>query len=291
MGVVLWEVLTTQRLFKAETNVATLKKLLEDPIPPPSSVRPELAPFDPVLAKALARPLDERFQTGGEMMEAIEKAAAAAVGGMGTTRDVSALVREFAAPKLEKEQAAIRSAIERLDGDAPKAYSTGRHDALEDQVPSQPPTVSGKIDGLPPPVEVEKKRPMGLVVGLILALGVVAGLVAAFWPSDQPSPDDTDVDVVAQPEPEPAPEPEPEPEPATTEGDTTMATAEGETEVTMESSAAQMTTASNDEETETQDQVRRPVMRRGRRGMRGGGRMQQNDDDEDEVLSNPYRSN
>jgi hypothetical protein len=67
-----------------------------------------------------------------------------------------------------------------------------------------------------------------------------------------------------------------------------MATAEGETEATMETSVSEMATASSDDQNE-EDEVARPSMRRIRRGMRGGGRMQT--EDEDDVLSNPYRSN
>ncbi len=292
MGVVLWEVLTTQRLFKAETNIATLKKLLEDPIPPPSSVYPELAPFDPVIAKALARPLEERFQTGAEMMEAIERAAVS-TGGMGTTREVSTLVRELAATKLTKEQEAIQAAIDRLDGDAPKAYSTGRHQALEDLVPSQPPTVSGKIEDLPEPVTPAKKRPIGLVVAVILALGAAGGLAAALWPKAE-----TPGDVVAD---EPGADEEP-PAEGETEGaaGTAAETAEGETE-TEQSEAAENSPGETDATAmaepsmtemattapaqEQEEELTAPSMRRNTRGMRRG-RMT---DDEDGILSNPYR--
>jgi serine/threonine-protein kinase len=291
LGVVLWEVLTTRRLFKAETNVATLRKLLEDPIPPPSSVHPELAPFDAVLKKALARPLDERFQTGAEMLEAIEKAATQTVG-MGTTREVAAMVRELAADKLDKEQLAIRAAIERLGDDVPAAYSTGRHDALEEQSsPSQQPTTaSGQIAGVTPePIAPERSVPVRQVaIGLFL-LFVVLGVAFAIM-SDGSNEDALDVPPVAEevPEPEPEPEPEPIPEPEThaapqpdpndvNVGVTTNGTADEPPEV----GGPDETAASDDAEGAT------PRIRTMAMTMRP--RMQI--DEEDDVLSNPYRSN
>jgi len=53
MGIILWESLTARRLFRGESNAATLSKILVDPIPMPSEVAPELALWDPI---AIRRP-------------------------------------------------------------------------------------------------------------------------------------------------------------------------------------------------------------------------------------------
>jgi hypothetical protein len=175
MGVVLWEALTTVRLFKAENNVAILKKLLEEPIPLPSSVHPDLAPFDPVLAKALARPIEERFQTAGEMLDAVERAAEKHEG-IATAREVGELVRKEAAEKLAAEQAAIRAAVAVLEQEPAKSYTTGRHDAIADR-PSQPPTIASPATRL-------RERRTGLMIAIVVvALLALAAVAVVGWQS------------------------------------------------------------------------------------------------------------
>ncbi|MCS6799252.1 MAG: protein kinase [Myxococcota bacterium] len=112
-GVVLWEALTGRRLFRAENNAHTLNKILKEPIPLPSSVDPALHPFDPVLARALARPPEARFQSAEAFGEALEQVARAH-GGVATARQVGEAVRTIASGKLAEEARRIRAAIEAL---------------------------------------------------------------------------------------------------------------------------------------------------------------------------------
>lgn len=113
MGIVLWESLTGRRLFRGQTNAQTLAKILQDPIPMPSEVWPDLAPFDAVLEKALARIPEQRFQSANEFIDALE-AVAQANGGIATQRQVSQLVLELLADKVEAERARIKDAIAQL---------------------------------------------------------------------------------------------------------------------------------------------------------------------------------
>lgn len=110
MGIVLWEALTQKRLFRGKTNAETLHKVLISDAPAPSAVRRELAPFDKVLAKALAKPIEDRFQSAQEMIEAIE-AVAPQVGGIAPARAVSLLVQRLSKDKLAQESSAIRAAL------------------------------------------------------------------------------------------------------------------------------------------------------------------------------------
>ena len=113
MAVVLWESLVGRRLFKAENNAELLNRLLYLPIPPPSEYIPELAPLDALLAKALEREPDGRFQTAPEFIEAIETAAAD-VGGLVPSRAVGRAVKEYLGTKMEREAGRIREAMESL---------------------------------------------------------------------------------------------------------------------------------------------------------------------------------
>ncbi|HLF69343.1 MAG TPA: Stk1 family PASTA domain-containing Ser/Thr kinase, partial [Actinomycetota bacterium] len=67
-GVVLYEMLTQQVPFKADTAVAiAYKHVKEDPLPP-SSLNPEVSPpLDAVVMKALAKNPDNRYQSAEEM--------------------------------------------------------------------------------------------------------------------------------------------------------------------------------------------------------------------------------
>src|SRR3954467_6502437 len=70
-GVVLWELLTGDRLFQGDT-AATLYQLVNNPISPPSSVSPTVPPeLDSIVLQALERSPDARFQTALDMANAL----------------------------------------------------------------------------------------------------------------------------------------------------------------------------------------------------------------------------
>jgi serine/threonine-protein kinase len=52
-GATAWELLTSRRLFSADSDVALVRALVEAPIPPPSSLRPELPPIVDALVLGL----------------------------------------------------------------------------------------------------------------------------------------------------------------------------------------------------------------------------------------------
>jgi serine/threonine protein kinase len=67
-GIVLYEMLTLEPLFRADNDLATIYRVLESPIAPPSERRPGLpAAIDEIVMRALQRPPDDRYQTAGEM--------------------------------------------------------------------------------------------------------------------------------------------------------------------------------------------------------------------------------
>lgn len=123
VGIILWESLTGRRLFKGDSNAATLNKLLNDEIVPPSKLWADLEPYDEIVMQALQRDPDKRFQTADEFAEALD--ATAGRGGIAKTRDVAEVVRSLDAEKLRTERQRVRDAIETL----------GRNEFAESQVP------------------------------------------------------------------------------------------------------------------------------------------------------------
>lgn len=64
IGTLLYELVCGRRLFRRSSEFATIQAVVEDPIPPPQEVRPEiLQALVSVMMKALARDPDERFST------------------------------------------------------------------------------------------------------------------------------------------------------------------------------------------------------------------------------------
>jgi hypothetical protein len=76
LGIVLYEMLTGYTPFEADTPLAILMKHLNDPLPLPTQVDPEIpSAFEEIVLKALAKDPDDRFQTAEEMSAALDKVA------------------------------------------------------------------------------------------------------------------------------------------------------------------------------------------------------------------------
>ncbi|MBN1654474.1 MAG: serine/threonine protein kinase [Deltaproteobacteria bacterium] len=113
VGIILWECLTYKRLFRAETAAESLRKVLFETIPPPSSVHQDFKPFDGLLNKALARKPERRFQSADEFAEAIETIATNH-GGTASLRKIGKIVQKYASARIEREKALIRGSIQSL---------------------------------------------------------------------------------------------------------------------------------------------------------------------------------
>ncbi|MBK06147.1 MAG: hypothetical protein CL920_07540 [Deltaproteobacteria bacterium] len=73
LGIVLWEMTTGHRLFRAENEIATLHKIIGGDYDPPSSFRDDYPPeLELIVMKALAVNVNERFQDAGELQIALE---------------------------------------------------------------------------------------------------------------------------------------------------------------------------------------------------------------------------
>jgi serine/threonine protein kinase len=90
LGIVLYELLTVERLFRRDSDFATMAAIVTDDVPPPSEVRRDVPPeLDTVVMRALEKQPDDRFPTAGALVDALETAAnragiALSVGGLGS---------------------------------------------------------------------------------------------------------------------------------------------------------------------------------------------------------------
>jgi peptide/nickel transport system substrate-binding protein len=78
MGIILYEMVTGKPPFEAETPVAIIFKHVHEPLPPPSTVVPEISDqVEKVILKSLAKKPDDRFKTMREMVDALSRAVVA----------------------------------------------------------------------------------------------------------------------------------------------------------------------------------------------------------------------
>jgi serine/threonine-protein kinase len=115
-GVTLHEALTGKRLFRGSNDIETLKRIVDHPVPDPSSIVPDLPwPLDSVVQRALSRNPDERFPTAAAFADALEAAVVPA-----SPREVAAYLKATAGDRLgERHQKLL--AI--LDGSTPSLAS------------------------------------------------------------------------------------------------------------------------------------------------------------------------
>jgi serine/threonine-protein kinase len=80
LGVVLWESVTGRHLFRRETELATMRAIVDEPIPPPTDVTPVAPQLEQIIMRALEKRRDDRFQSAQEMALALERYAFASEG-------------------------------------------------------------------------------------------------------------------------------------------------------------------------------------------------------------------
>ncbi len=158
LGVVLYELVTRQRLFRGQTDAETLRAVLRAKVPPPSSVDPGVPPeLDAIILTALSRSPDHRFQTAADLrltLEGFLHKAGASVG----PEEIAAMMSSHFADRVAQKRDTLQRAHE-----APP--QTGL------------PTLDGGTDpGLAALTSTMAQRQRGLLRGLV-ALALVAALV------------------------------------------------------------------------------------------------------------------
>jgi serine/threonine protein kinase len=73
LGIVMWEMLTTERLYKRASDFENMTAIVTEPTPPPSSRKPHIPPeLDAITLKLLAKSPADRFQTADQLVDALE---------------------------------------------------------------------------------------------------------------------------------------------------------------------------------------------------------------------------
>ena len=158
LGIVLHEMLSGKRLFRRNSHGASLRAILEDPVPAPSELRSEVPPaVDEICLQLLRRSPGSRPETAMEAREALLDAVSVTL----PERALGALLQSLFADRRDTKRALLRS--------------------------DRTPTTSA------PAVTIEKRRPRGLVVAGAATLLAAVGL-AAFVAQSEPKPIDPPTD-------------------------------------------------------------------------------------------------
>ncbi|HTL33553.1 MAG TPA: serine/threonine-protein kinase [Kofleriaceae bacterium] len=76
LGIVMWEMLTLERLFRRNSDFENMQAIVAEDVPPPSRLRPDIPPeIDHIVMTLLRKGPNDRYQSGDELHEAIEAAA------------------------------------------------------------------------------------------------------------------------------------------------------------------------------------------------------------------------
>jgi len=190
LGVCLWEFLTLKRLFRRDSEAATLMAVVHDEIPPPSSVRPWVPPeLDAIVMRALARDREARYPSAREMgreLSAFLGRTGAALG----QADVADWMRSMFEAERTRRLELIRRAreVEAL-APAPDALlepsSTGSDlpsvSLADAPAPASPPDDATRLDprpALPPSPSRRAAAWLALAAAIVLASAAFAALGA-----------------------------------------------------------------------------------------------------------------
>lgn len=146
-GVVLWESLTGRRLFTGKDAGTVLRKILTEPVPPPSEINPQLpASFDPVVLKALEKNPDTRYQSAREFAIAVENSMP-----MASARELGEWVEIVAGDALENREKALAE-IESISSISEVSRIGSDSDVLLKTLHGQDVPPSSRMDSSNPPV-------------------------------------------------------------------------------------------------------------------------------------------
>ncbi len=101
LGIVLWELLTLQGLFRGDSDFLVMNSIITEPVMAPSQVRPDVPrDVDDIVMRLLAKEPERRYQSAAELLDAIE-AATMRMSSLLSTATVARQMREWFGQRSE----------------------------------------------------------------------------------------------------------------------------------------------------------------------------------------------
>jgi Tol biopolymer transport system component len=176
LGIVLFEMLTGQVPFDAETPMAVVIKHITDPLPLPRAINPRIPEaVERVILKALAKEPDHRYATAGEMAAALQRALEEAEIGWGEAAPLAEAVSEAVPPMPETQPVPPEKAVPAPSEGPPLPEKAGAGKAATLPVPEPSPVAERTAVGPRRP-----KMPWwGFAGGAVVLLALLGAILAA----------------------------------------------------------------------------------------------------------------
>jgi len=197
-GVILWEMLTSQRLVQGETDVAMIYQVTDREATTPREWNPGIPEtIAKVCMKALEKRVENRFASAAHFIEAVEEAARAAEFEPATPRAVGNYIRGLALHHSADALEAEHRRRGQLDLGGPRSESSGSTSMLS-------------LISAPRRVFESPKRPMVIMIAAasaVMLLGVMFWLSFSGTNKDSPSTASAPLPQAPQATPEAKPKP------------------------------------------------------------------------------------
>lgn len=165
-GIILHEMLTTEKLFRGDTEFALMEKVRKAEVPPPSTFNRRVnAKLDTIVLRALARDVADRYQTAAELRAELDALIA---GYRFDPTELKQFMRQLFRAEYAREQEEITQA---LSSQPPAAFEASRDSGAmvpterPATYPSMPPmpqpgwTTTTEAPVTPPPLETGEPEP------------------------------------------------------------------------------------------------------------------------------------
>jgi eukaryotic-like serine/threonine-protein kinase len=173
-GILLHEMLTTEKLFRADSEFDLMEKVRSAAVAPPSKFNRRVkANLDAIVLKALAREPMDRYQTCEDFADALDELLVSYGFQPEELRD---FVRQIFPSEYAREKSEIEACLSVHLGDMPPVSD----DPVDEENPG-PPSKPVPVVTAPPPVTEEAPRPMAnntLLVWLILVAAIAIAATA-----------------------------------------------------------------------------------------------------------------
>ena len=200
LAIVFWELLTGERLFKADDDLATLERVKTVEIPRPSSLVKLPPALDALVMRALSRRPEDRFSDCGALRLGIEEVALKEAL-PASTAHLGAYMQELYAERIAQMRAGEEDQLS-IDADVDQIPTPGRNSI------GPMPGKGGRTMSVSQPA-VSRRWPIGVAVGAaVIALAATAAVL-----STRPTPAPAEPIARTTPAPKPTP-PRPAPAPA-----------------------------------------------------------------------------
>jgi eukaryotic-like serine/threonine-protein kinase len=166
LGVVLFELLTAQRLFWRDSEYKMFQAIVEDPIPSLLELRPGLPPpVAHVALRALSRDPDRRFPSARDMGEALDDALGGS-GGVWKTSQVADYLMQHFGKLVEERRRDVQTGISTANRLRRPRTTTGSVDLPPEKTPTRAVAAEAKREATPaevaePPVVAETRHETG----------------------------------------------------------------------------------------------------------------------------------